>query len=131
MLRGCLLSRKPLHVVDVLPQRFGDLARRVDLLGIGIHQHLQQHLRMVTRGASPFVLPQQGAQVQPVYHLAHHPHQVSWLNEMIVTGWQQIGLAHHVWFEHWSGRFPFHSPIESPFPQKRNGLSPTFWTAPE
>ena len=33
------------HEVNVLPQRLGDLARSVDLLSVGIHQHLQHHRR--------------------------------------------------------------------------------------
>lgn len=75
------------HEMNVLPQRFGYLARQVDLLGIGIDQLLQQHLRVVARGASPLVLCQQGAQVKLVDRSAHHPHQVPWLDEIVVTGW--------------------------------------------
>ena len=38
------------HEVDILPQRFGNPARRIDLLGVAVHQDLEQHLRMVAGG---------------------------------------------------------------------------------
>ena len=68
------------HEVNILPQRFGDLPRGVDLLAIGVDQYLQQHFRVITGGPTPFVLRVHHLQIHFLDGRIHHPNQVVWLD---------------------------------------------------
>jgi len=68
------------HEWDTFPQPLGDPPRSVDFLGVGIQIHLQHHLRMEARRASPFVSRLQRPQIHPLYESIDHPYQVIFRN---------------------------------------------------
>jgi hypothetical protein len=69
---------------------------------------------MITRGASPGILPEQTVQGELFYCLVHHPHQVIGGDHLFVTALYQRYLIHHIRLEDWQASFLFvHAPIES------------------
>ena len=87
------------HEVHVLPQRLGDLPTRVDPLGVGVHQHLEHHLRMVAALTATLVLPYQRPQVHSVYGIVDHPHHMLRRDQLLQIG-RQLKLAPQVRLEH-------------------------------
>lgn len=88
------------HEVHILPQSFSNPTRRIQLLSITIHQHLQHHLGMVTAGAAPFVLPVQDVQVDLLDGFIDHSHHVVFRDQLCQVRRQQAGLAHEIRFKH-------------------------------
>ena len=64
--------REP-HVGDILRKQRLHPAPRIDVVEVGVGDHLEQHPRVVDAGAAALVLAFYGADVQPVYHCVHHP----------------------------------------------------------
>ena len=61
------------HVGDVLRQQRLHPAPGVDVVEVGVRDHLEQHPRMVDAGPACLVPALYGADVQPVDHGVHHP----------------------------------------------------------
>ena len=83
---------------------------------------------MIAACAAPFILGQQGRDIQLIYHLVYYFHQMPFRNQFFQARWQQALLVHAVRFE---GYFSVvHAPIVLNFPLFEEGAAYPFLDNP-
>ncbi|CAM3546563.1 hypothetical protein POKO110462_08545 [Pontibacter korlensis] len=94
--------------MDVLLQCPGDAAAGVDVIEVGVEEHLEQHAGVVAAGAPALVGGQDAVDVELVHHPVHEPHRVVFRDAVSDALGEQDHLVARLLLE--NNVAPFHTP---------------------
>lgn len=78
------------HEEDVLPDGFGDLARGIDTLSVGVKNDFGQHFGMIAVTATPRVGRVKDGVVQPIDGGIHDTNEVVFRNIFFKQSWSMV-----------------------------------------